>query len=236
MKKSYIFLLLLVSIVVSMVSYIAVENLYLTIGVFVIYLIFAFAIFLPILKKSDSVVKNFKDCSEFIYKFISVLSVKGSLSNALDAASSVEIGEQINSLQNMDEIEKLKYLSSIFPFYEYLAFLEIITIWSRDGGDILNMSDSLLEQLRNSEDQITQYKDIARKKYFEFSILWTLCLAILVFIRFCLKDFYIKLKNQVFYIVFVGVLALLILLSTLILIKKGTGLEIKRYQANEKNI
>ena len=147
-----------------------------------------------------------------------------------------EFIDQYNSIEQTSEHDRLDYLSTYFTFYDYQLFLQIIFLWEEQGGDIIAMSKYLTSEIRNNEEYISKCEVLNKRKYVEIAILWTLSLAILVFLRFALKDFYTKIKTQLLFIISVTVIELFILFSIYLLIKKGTLLAIKGYQNNEKII
>ena len=147
-----------------------------------------------------------------------------------------EFVEQYNAIEQTSDKERLDYLSTYFSFYDYQLFLKVIFLWEEQGGDIIEMSKYLTGEIRNNEEYISKCETLTKRKYFEIGTLWLLALAILVFLRFALKDFYTKIKHQTLFIVSVSLIILFILFSIYLLIKKGTLLAIRGYQNNEKNI
>lgn len=224
---------------VGVISYIVLENIFVSIGLLVVYVVVSLFIILPILKKHDQTMLKYHECYHFINNFIISLSIKKSLSGALESTVNSmppEFVDQYNSLENMSDTERLDYLTSYFTFYDYQLFLQIVNLWLDQGGDIIAMSKYLTMELRNNEEYLTKCETLARRKYFEIGVLWMLSLAILIFLRFALKDFYLKVKTQLVFIISVVALNLFILFSIYLLITRGTRIAIKRSQDNEKNI
>lgn len=239
MNKKHLFLFIIISLVIGVVSYIVLENIFISIGLFAVYLLVSFLILLPTLKKYDKTIIKYHECYHFENNFIISLSIKKSIPGALETTVNSmpsEFVDQFNSLENMSDNQKLDYLASYFTFYDYQLFLQIINLWQEEGGDIIAMSKYLTAELRNNEEYLSKCETMSRRKYFEVGVLWMLSLAILIFLRFALKDFYMKVKTQLIFIISVVVLNLFILFSIYLLIKKGTKLGIKGYQTDEKNI
>ena len=239
MNKKHLVLFLVISLVVGVVSFIVLENIFVAIGLFVVYVLISFLVLMPILKKHEKTIAKYHECYHFENNFIISLSIKKSISGALETTVNSmpsEFVDQFNSLENMDENAKLDYLSSYFCFYDYQLFLQIINLWQEQGGDIIAMSKYLTQELRNNEEYLSKCETSSRRKYFEIGVLWMLSLAILIFLRFALKDFYLKVKTQLVFIIAVVVLNLFILFSIYLLIKKGTTLAIKGEQTDEKDI
>lgn len=239
MNKKSIFIFLLISLIIGVISYIVLDNVFIALGVFVFYVIFSVFLICPMLKKYDLQIKRHKECYQFENSFIIALSIKQSISLALEStltSMSEEFMEQYNSLGNMSDKEKLEYLSTYFDSVDYQVFLEVINSWTEKGGDALLMSKYLTSNLRNSEDSIEKYDQLNRKKYSEFAVLWSLCFLILVFMKYCLKDFYSQIKGKTTFIVSFIVLCLFALLSIFLLVWRGTQFLVRRYQKDEKVI
>ena len=136
----------------------------------------------------------------------------------------------------MSEFEKLEYLSAYFPYSDYQVFLQVVKTWIDQGGDIICLSRYLLDEIRNNEDYLSKSEALSKRKYYEIGVLWALCLAILLLVRFCLKDFYLKLKGQLVFIISIAVLMAFVLFSIVLVIRKGSKAVLRRYLKNEKVI
>ena len=239
MNKKHLFLFITISLVVAVISYIVLENIFVSLGILALYLLISVLILIPLLKKYDSTMLRYHECYHFENNFIISLSIKKSISGALETTVNSmppEFVDQYNSLENMTDTQRLDYLSSYFTFYDYHLFLQIVNLWEDQGGDIIAMSKYLTMELRNNEEYLSKCETLTRRKYFEIGVLWMLSLAILIFLRFALKDFYLKVKTQLVFIISVVALNLFILFSIYLLINKGTHIAIKRTQNNEKDI
>lgn len=239
MNKSHLLLFLLISSVVSLVVFFTLENLFFFIGIILLYLVASLLLFMPMLKKHQQFVTRFHECYHFINNFIISLSIKKNIAGALETTVNSmpsEFVDQYNSLEKMSDNEKLNYLSTYFTFNVYQLFLQILTVWEEEGGDIIAMSKYLTGEIRNNEEYISKCESLSKRKYFEIGALWILCLAILIFLRFALKDFYNKIKSQLVFIISITALAIFILFSIYLLIKKATDVAIKGDNKNEKNI
>ena len=239
MSKKYILLFLLISLIMGVLTYIVLDNLYIALGVFGFYAIFSLFLICPMFKKYDQQIKKYKECYQFENNFIIALSIKQSISQALESAvcsMPEEFVEQYNSLGNMSDKEKLEYLSTYFGFVDYQMFLQVVNIWEEKGGDILLMSKYLTSNLKNNDECMEKFDRLNRKKYYEIAVLWVLCFAILVFVKYCLKDFYSQIKGKVSFVVSFAVLCLFALLSIFLLVWRGTQFMVRRYQKDEKVI
>ena len=237
MNKKYVLLFLLISLVVGVISYVVLENIFIALGVFVVYLVFSFTLIYSTLKKHDQFIKKYKDCLKFENNFIFALSIKRSIELALDSAvnsMSEDFIEQYNSLGKITCEEKLDYMSNYFCSADFQMFLYVIKSWNERGGNIIEMSKYLTSNLRNVEESILKYENLAKKKYYEIAILWTLVFLIPVLLKYCLKDFYSQIKGEIIFIISFSLLCMFALFSIILMIYKCTKTNYGRYQKDEK--
>lgn len=238
--KKYLGIFIAITLIMGGISYLTTENIFLTVGVVLLYGLVSYFLFVPQFVKFDKVVERFHECYHFINNFIISLSIKKSVSLALEnviLSMNQDFQTTFAALQDMHDDEKLKYLSTnYFPFHVYQLFLQIVELYQEEGGDILEMSKFLLQELRFSEEYTSTSKTMGKNKYIEIAILWLMCVGILIFTRFTLKDFYAYLKNQIFFIVAIGIFMLFVLFSIYVLIYRATNIKLKGYNDHEKII
>ena len=235
--NSKLFIFIFISLAVGVVAYIALENIFIPIAVFVLYLASMLLIVIPKLNKYSLVKTRYHECYHFINNFIISLSIKKSISGALETtvgSMNSEFVDMFNGLDTMSENDKLEYLSSYFEFYDYSLFLQIIFIWQEEGGDIIAMSKYLISNIRNNEEYLTKTEMISKRKYVEIGILWTISLSIIVVLRFALNDFYTKVKGQVLYMAAITIILIFALFTIIMLVQKGTSLKLKGSANHEK--
>ena len=223
----------------GVVSYIVLENIFVAVGVFSVYAILSVFLISPMFKKYDQFLKKYKECYQFENNFLIALSVKKSLSSALESAVSTmpeDFVEQFNSLGQMSDKEKLEYLSTYFDFVDYHVFLQIVSSWEDNDGDVLTLNKYLTSNLKSNDDCLTKFDELNKKKYYETAVLWVLSFSILLFVKFCLKDFYSQIKGKLSFIISYVVLCLFALFSIFLLVYKSTRFMVRRYQNNEKVI
>ena len=112
--------------------------------------------------------------------------------------------------------------------------MDLINIYQEQGGNILEMSHYLLEEVRLIEEYISISKSITKKKMVEFTILWLLTLGIMVFMRFALTQFFNTITKQIFYPIGILSICLFCLLSIHIAISKMSKLQIRGWNDAEK--
>ncbi|MCQ2802926.1 MAG: hypothetical protein MJ225_04605 [Bacilli bacterium] len=233
------FIFIIVSLVVSAVMYIALDNLIIAAMILACYLVVSFMVFIPMIKNRKKQIERYHLCYHFINNFIISLSIKKSIGGAFESTS-VSMGSEFQDtvirIEEMSDAEKLKYLQTYFPFHSYLLFYQIITLWQEQGGDILKMSQYLLAQTRQEEEYITSVSSLGKRKYIETGTLWIFSLAILAMLRFTLTGFYDKIKTVPIFVISTTLLAGFVLFSIYILIKKATNINIKGHDKNEKII
>ena len=230
-------LFLIISLIVASISYVALENIFIAVAVFVIYLAVCFLMIVPRFKNYELIKNRYHECYHFINNFIITLSIKKSIAGALETtvySMPNTFVDLYNGIDNLSENEKLEYLSTYFQFYDYSLFLQIINIWQEEGGDILSMSKYLIGNIRHNEEYISQVDTLAKRKYVEIAILWTISLAIVVILRFALSEFYGKVKGQLLYIVSISMVFAFVLLTIYLLVYKGTSLNLKGNANHEK--
>ena len=238
MKASKFYLIfLMASLAFGAVSYISTSNLYISLGVFLISFLYLSIFAMKLIKRGQGKVRRFHECYQFINTFIISLSVKTSISAAFDTTSATlgeDFKDYINDIDELSIEEKMEYLRRYFPFHIYSIFLNILNIWSEEGGDIISMSTHLIEEARSGEEYVITSTSLAKKKTLEISFLWGICLAILLFLRFALDQFYSYINKLTFFPISICALFAFILFSYHLLILKINHLDLKGWNENEE--
>ena len=235
--NSKLTIFLFISLLVGVVAFVGLENIVIAISTFALYLVVSIIFIIPKLNKYEFTKLRYHECYHFINNFIISLSIKKSISGALETtvgSMNSDFVDLYNGLENMSENEKLEYLSSYFEFYDYSLFLQVIYIWQEQGGDIIAMSKYLIGNIRHNEEYINQLDIISKRKYVEIGILWTIALSIIVVLRFALSQFYDKIKGQLLYTVSISMILVFALLTIYLLVHRGTYLELKGNANHEK--
>ena len=239
MNKKHLILFLLISLTIGVISYVVLDNLYIALGVFVVYALFSILLICPMFKKYDQLSGKYKECYQFENNLVVALSTKKFLEPALESAVSTmpsEFVEFYNSLGQMSGKEKLEYLSTYFDFAEYQMFLQVVNTWDEIGGDIVQMSKYVTSNFKANDECIAQFEQLNKKKYYEIAVLWTLCFLMLVFVKYCLKDFYSQIKGKPTFVIAFIVLCAFALLTTFLLVYRNTQFMVRRFQKDEKTI
>jgi len=228
---------IVVSFVFTGVSYIASQNIFSSLFIFVAYIAFFVLIARRQINKSQQKIHRYHQCFQFINSYLVSLNVKGSLGSAM--ANSYETADEgtkeiIDSIKELSEEEKISYLSKYFKFDLYHLFADVISLWNEQGGDILQMSHHLVEQVRLKEEYLLACESLNKSKTIEFVVLWAIALIILGSLRFALSQFFSRIAKTIVYQVAVVVVVLFALLSIYILISRLTSIDLEGWKDDEK--
>lgn len=221
---------LIVSVALCLICFISTENFISTIIIGVISFAY-FSLFVSKkVKNKDEKIARFQNCYLFINNFLISLSIKGHVSGALASAletQNEETREIVNSIDSNDPMNKIIYLKKYFKFDAYYLFVDLISLFNEEGGDIIQMSSYLLNQIRESEDYIVNAERMSKSTLIEFAILWSFSLAILAILKFTLDDFFKYIVESTFYQVGVVCVLVFALISVHIAVRKITNVNIK---------
>ena len=234
---NFIVLALFVSLVFAGVTFIASQNIFSTILLFVLFMLFFVLIARRQINKNEQKIHRYHQCFQFINSYLISLNVKGSLSAALE--SSYETADEatkeiIDSIKELSEEEKLSYLTKYFKFDLYHLFVDTISLWNEQGGDILRMSQHLVDQVRLKEEYLLTCESLNKSKTIEFVVLWAIALIILAALRFALSQFFDRISKTIIYQVSVVVVILFALFSIYILILRITNVNLEGWKDEEK--
>ena len=228
---------IIVSLVLTGISFITTQNIFLAIFIFLISILFFVLIVNRKIKKNQLKIHRYHQCFHFINSFIISLNVKGSMSAAIQSGyetTDEDTKALIDSIKELNEEEKIMYLSKYFKFDLYRLFVDTVNLWNEEGGDILKMSQYLINQVRLKEQYLITCETIHRQKTIEFVVLWTISLAILAALRFALSQFFERIRQTIFYQVAVSVILLFVLVSIYILVMRISKLDLEGWKDEEK--
>ena len=234
---NFLLLGVLVSFAFAGLIFIASENFISTISIFLISLLFFVLLIKRQIDKYQEKTRRYHQCYQFINSYLISLSIKGSLSAARESSyGTADKGtrEVIDSIKDLDEEEKLSYLSKYFKFDLYHLFVDTIKVWREQGGDILTMSQYLINKVRLKEEYLLFCESVHRSKLVEFFVLWGITLTILTSLRFALSQFYTKIIHAMFFQIAVVVLFLFVLLSIYLMVSRITNVTLEGWKDDEK--
>ena len=225
------------SIVLTGVNYIASQNLLTSLFIFLITNAFFVLIVKRQMHKNQLKTHRYHQCFQFINTFIISLNVKGSMNAAMQSSyetTDEDTKEIIDSIKELNEEEKLSYLIKYFKFDIYRLFVDTIKLWNEEGGDILKMSEYLINQARLKEQYLLNCETIHKQKTIEFVVLWSISLAILGILRFALSQFFSKISASLFYQISVAAIILFALFSIYVLVMRVSNFELEGWKDDEK--
>ena len=232
---------LLIGIFVSLafagLIYLASENIFICLFIFLFSLVFFVFIVRRQIDKYREKTRRYHQCYQFINTYLVSLSIKGSMTAARESSydtSDKGTKEILDSIKEFDEGEKLSYLSKYFKFDLYHLFLDTVSLWNEQGGDILAMSQHLVNQVRLKEEYILFCESTHRTRLVEFIILWALTLLILISLRFALSQFFTHIVKTIFYQVAVVAIFIFLIISIYIMVKRITNITLEGWKDDEK--
>ena len=234
---NFILVGLIVSIALAGLTFLASENVIITLSIFLITNLFFIILVKRQLDKTHLKIHRYHQCFQFINSFIISLNIKGSLGAAMESGydtSDEDTKEILNSIKEMNEEEKIAYLSKYFKFDIYHLFVDTVLLWNEEGGDILKMSRYLIDQARLKEEYLLTCQSIHKTKTIEFVILWSIALSILAVLRFALSQFFSYILHTIIYQTAIVIIMLFALFSVYLLVRRVTNLELEGWKDEEK--
>ena len=234
---NYLVVGIVVSFVFAGVTFIASQNIVSSLTIFLLNNAFFVLFVRRQMHKNQLKIHRYHQCFQFINSFIISLNIKGSISSALESAyenSDEQTKELLDSIKDLNDDEKINYLTKHFKFDLYRLFVDTIALWNEQGGDILKMSQFLINQARLKEEYLINCETIHRQKTIEFVTLWSISLAILAILRFALSQFFERIKNVIFYQIAVVVIILFAMVSIFILVTRISNIQLEGWKDEEK--
>ena len=165
-------------------------------------LVFFFVLIEKEYQKYKKINRTTHECINFINNFIISLSIHNTISSTFEMIKesfSGELKKEVDSIEHLNIVEKLEYLSDYFNSSLYDFFLKIIHQYEYNGGDIIGISQILIFDSRNVETSLDNFISVSKRKFIEFIILWGITMAILLILQFALSMFYDTILNMSFY-------------------------------------
>ncbi len=218
-----------INAVIALIAFLTINNIFACIGVFIIFSAYYFLIARKRIKLYLEKNCKLHTCYNFINSFLISLSIQGSLDEAFLAASKNAKGSFetiLSEINDMTSKEKLDYLTKYFEFGTFKMLVNLISLYEEQGGNILKMGESLINETRRIEETLIESESNSKKKITEFAILWSLSFVVLLFMRFALSDFYLNMLASTIFIILLIVFYLFFLLSVHLFVNKVTTLPI----------
>lgn len=233
--KTSSLLIFFCAIVIAVVSYLVSSSIYVPIAFFVLFLIDYIFIFRK-MKKYFTKTQRIHECYQFMNSFLVSLSIRDSydesFANAVTNPSS-SLDAELKAIDNLNSVEKLEYLRKYFNLSIYKMFLNVLEIYNIQGGKILEIANSLMNESVRMEEATTQTSHFNLRKMIEFIMLWGMTLVIMVFMWFAMRDFYSQMTSSMIYQILLYAFFLLILGSLHYFASKIFVISVKEDNLNE---
>lgn len=201
--KGFLFLFV-PSLYFAIVAYVTTSNLLIGGSVFLIYFAISIVFIKPLVKRYLDKRRKRHEVFNFINHFIISLSITSSIDQAFEDATIDAKGEEkevLDSISTLTSMDKIEYLLRYFEDDIYPVFLSIVKAYLEEGGDLLEMSSQLLNEVTSNEEKHNSLETIRKKSLVQYGSLWFLSTIVLVFLRFGLSNFYDSLTKNIPYLI-----------------------------------
>lgn len=221
---------IIISLIAGTIGYLTALNYIIGGAIALLFLAYYFLIARKRFKQYYLKIDQIHCCYHFINSFIITLSVKESLADAYESGTRLtnkNFADEVSELSSMPLDDRIVYLRKYFNLAIYKMFLNVLSLYQDQGGDILNMSDCLMRETTRTEKSLTESISIGNRKLFEFGLLWLMSFAILLFLRFGISDFYLQMVKSTTFIALLIGFFFVVLISIHIFVCSYTSIKIK---------
>ena len=216
-------MMFLASIVISVVCagacYLSTLNIFLSLLVLAAYAVALIGVLSPLLRLYSIRMRKSHECYRFVNSFLISLSATCSLERAFLSAGEGSTGKlrtTMESVASMEAYEKTRFLGLYFESDLYAMFLSVLELYSEQGGDVLKLSASLLEEVNRVEESNRKLEKTGIRNAFQYILLWAMSLGILVFLRFGLGNYFDAIRKSAIYLICISVFFFFMLGSILL--------------------
>ena len=195
-----VFVTIIISLLTGVISYFSSGNLYVAIGVAAVFAVYFTFYVRKKIQKHSYLNKSAHECNNFINTFLLSMSIRNSMNEAYENATMNIVGafkHEVAHLEQLSVRERIHNLSKYFQFDIYHMFLNVLSLYEEQGGNILLMGEALMKEANRIEQAMITVSSLNIRKIFEFTILWVITMGIVVFMRFGLASFYSQMLNGV---------------------------------------
>lgn len=226
-------LFVLLTLVLAIVAYLTSFDIYIPIFVVASYLLYYFVLGRRYLIKKDRLTRRIHACYHFINAFIISMSVKESVEDAYQSGiryEDKELNEITENLENLKVSDRITYLREFFNLAVFKMFINVLSLYQDQGGNILNMSDELISESTRIEKSLSESLIESNRYLGQFLLLWIMSVSVLLFIRFSISSFYISMSKSPVFVGFLLVFFILILFSIHLFIVRFSSIVVKEDQ------
>lgn len=194
---------IVVDLLIAVACFASSENWLVTGLVAAAYLLITISVLVPMLDRYVDRKRRSHEAYRFINAYIISLSATHSYGLSFDSATEGAVGklkEAVEGIQEMDPLEKTKYMEDYFSTPIYTMFLRVLDLYANQGGDVLRLSGSLLEEVTRVEETNRQKEKTGARNVLEYLLLWAVSTGIMVFLRFGLSSFFSSIKHSPVYL------------------------------------
>jgi hypothetical protein len=148
--------------------------------------------------------------------FLTTLSIKKTiLETFVHVVNQFQLKKEkwILPFMSNDALHALKNLKQRFTHPLYGLFTNTLEFYEQQGGDVLMLFDSILQQTRIVESRRIEIQSLTKRYFFQWVFLWTLNLFILLMSKFVLMDFFDVMKTNPIFITSITIIILYFPLS-----------------------
>ena len=226
-------LFVLLTIMLAIVAYLTSFDIYIPIFVVASYLLYYFVLGRRYLIKKDRLTRRIHACYHFINAFIISMSVKESVEDAYQSGiryEDKELNEITENLENLKVSDRITYLREFFNLAVFKMFINVLSLYQDQGGNILNMSDELISESTRIEKSLSESLIESNRYLGQFLLLWIMSVSVLLFIRFSISSFYVSMSKSSIFVGFLLVFFILILFSIHLFIVRFSSIVVKEDQ------
>ncbi|MDR1697861.1 MAG: hypothetical protein LBR37_02980 [Erysipelotrichaceae bacterium] len=182
-----------IAVIISLYAFTLTSNLVFTAGVLVLQFILCFFLFGRIIMRSKKKVRMYETAFSFIDSFLLHLSNYRVVKDVLENRKILfdqELNAFLDKYQEYDDNTKLIEIANFYHVTEYQIFLALIKIYEENGGEILRISNRLVEIIAEKSTLLSDYKRKSALILINNIILTVLTFLILILCRFLVTDLY----------------------------------------------
>ena len=184
------------ALAVGGLAYLMSNNLFAFLSVSLVFAASFILLLIPWLESKTTLRRKGRECFLFVSSFVTSMSLTSSLErsyeNALESSGrDGELQRLAASLPEEGIKERLNYLERYFELERYL--------YEQQGGDILSIAKSLLDELTRVEEMERSIEKESARSLREYLVMWILSGTMLFGIRFGLMNYWEVLEHNLLF-------------------------------------
>jgi hypothetical protein len=135
--------------------------------------------------------------------YLTTLSIKKTITESfVNVVQQYQLKKEnwILPFMSNDALHALRNLKQRFTHPLYGLFITTLEFYEVQGGDVLMLFDSILQQTRMVESRRIEIQSLTKRYFFQWVFLWTLNLFILLMAKFVLMDLFDVMKHNLMFI------------------------------------